>query len=186
MSEGQFGVPKPWLLWRETSPFGTQTSTMGRRKGSKNNSKHHDAGGKREGAGRPKTKKDAEPTGKFLHIIVYLFIVNLLLISPYYSISPFLGVATFLAVGNSSFCNGRGFGCGETPMTSDGSCSTIYPAINPHRVSGQNIVSFSGLFGVLWGHGCPDPSSFFLHSNYPILTHSCLSVLSQNLQNIRV
>jgi hypothetical protein len=41
MSEGQFGVPKPWLLWRETSSFGTQTSTMGqglmgRRKGSKN------------------------------------------------------------------------------------------------------------------------------------------------------
>jgi hypothetical protein len=33
---------------------------MGRRQGSKNNSKHHEAGGKQKGAGtRPKTKKDA-------------------------------------------------------------------------------------------------------------------------------
>jgi hypothetical protein len=186
MSEGQFGVPKPWLLWRKTSSFGTQNSTMGRRKGSKNNSKHHDTGGKREGAGIPKTKKDAEPTGKFLHIIVYLFIVNQLLISPYYSISPFLGVAAFLAVGNSSFCNGHGFGFGETPMPSDGSGSIIYPAINPYRVSGRNMASFGGRFGVLLGTAVPIRRRFFIHSNYPILTHFCLSVSSQNLQNIRV
>jgi hypothetical protein len=56
-------------LWRETSSLlaplfclyklQTKTKTMGRRQGSKNNSKHHEAGGKRKGAGRPKTKKDA-------------------------------------------------------------------------------------------------------------------------------
>jgi ABC-type nitrate/sulfonate/bicarbonate transport system substrate-binding protein len=39
--------------------FRAQTKTMGRSKGSKNNGKHHEAGGKRKGAGRPMTKKDA-------------------------------------------------------------------------------------------------------------------------------
>jgi hypothetical protein len=70
---------------------------------------------------------------------------------------------------------------------SDGCRSTIYPIINPYRVSGPYMVSFGGLFGVVLCHGCHDPSLVhFFQSNYPILTHFCLLVSFQTLQNIRV
>ena len=51
--------------------------------------------------------------------------------------------------------------------------STIYPTINPYRVSGRNMASFGGLFGVVLRHGCHDPSSvlfsFKLSHSHPLL-----------------
>ena len=44
-------------------------------------------------------------------------------------------------------------------MPSDGCRSTIYPTINPYKISGRNMVSFGALFGVVLGHGRHDPSS---------------------------
>jgi hypothetical protein len=97
------------------------------------------------------------------------------------SISRFLSVAAFSAVRDSSSCNGRGLRFGETPMPSDGCHSTISPTINPYRVSGRHVVSFGGLFGFVLGHVCHDPSSVISpNSNYPILTHFCLSDFISN------
>ena len=58
-------------------------------------------------------------------------------------------------------------------MASDGCRSTIYPTINPNRVSGRNMASFGSLFCVVLGHGCHDPSSvlfsFELSHSHPLL-----------------
>ena len=97
------------------------------------------------------------------------------------SISRLLGVAAFSAVRDSSSCNGHGLRFCETPMPSDGCRSTIFPTINLYRVSRRHVVSFGSLFGLVLGHVCHFPSSVLSpDSNYPILTHFCLSDFVSN------